>query len=377
MDQLLCLGFPGFCLCNTTARIFIQRDVVSLNQFRICFLDKVRIVLCAVFAGFRDIVPKLFHQFKTYHIIVIIGSVEFRRSCVQDLSILRIKHSKLCKRIFNRTSECAALDFGVVVLTVAGNLQKPCHVVNTSNLIIHAILGKIETPKKHWNTGLMRVAQTNSLNIGITVPSKCQHRHWICIIDEQRIGANLFHISCKSLHNWDCTQCAENATNTICVTNRLPQTIFFRHFKVCNRAGIVAANLNRIANIFCTAQSFQPIRIFHDFCFAAIGISVDVVKHHVGFFQTHRINIEQRVFVFTQAIRLQAVPKDVFSEYTTPCAKKCDFVHSDFSFMFHLNKPNSRYRLLVIHKRFSAHDYQRKARYVQITTAVLQMRRLR
>lgn len=61
--------FPTADLVNTAAWIFIQRDIVSVNQFGIVSLDVKCVIFCVMFIRFSAVVSKVIDVIKTYFIL--------------------------------------------------------------------------------------------------------------------------------------------------------------------------------------------------------------------------------------------------------------------------------------------------------------------
>lgn len=56
-------AFPSFIdLVNTPMRIFIEREILLLDYFRMVAFDPMRHGLRCVFARFREVVPKMQHH---------------------------------------------------------------------------------------------------------------------------------------------------------------------------------------------------------------------------------------------------------------------------------------------------------------------------
>ena len=73
LSQLMSSLLPLFDLVDTSARIFIKRNVKILNQFRMTVLNEVRSILGIVLAGFREIITEAQHKLQTHHIGVAAG----------------------------------------------------------------------------------------------------------------------------------------------------------------------------------------------------------------------------------------------------------------------------------------------------------------
>ena len=107
--QRVALLGPARDLIDAAAGVFVERDVEALDQLRIAGLDVERIVLRVVLARFGAVIAELVDVIEAHHIAVL-----FR-------GIFRL---------------CAALDLGIKVIAEAvAQLQKPCHMVDTGNLL--------------------------------------------------------------------------------------------------------------------------------------------------------------------------------------------------------------------------------------------------
>ena len=68
--QLMAALLPVFNLPDASAGIFIQRDAVAIDQFRILSLDKIRGILRRMLAGLCDIISESAHQLQSDHIMM-------------------------------------------------------------------------------------------------------------------------------------------------------------------------------------------------------------------------------------------------------------------------------------------------------------------
>ena len=97
------------------------------------------------------------------------------------------------------------------------------------HLILHA-----KAMEQTLGANLYAVAKANRLDFGVSLHVACQHSHGVGVVQEPRIGANLFHIGSKFLEYDTGTQRAENTANAQRVANGLAQTVLFGNLKVDN-----------------------------------------------------------------------------------------------------------------------------------------------
>ena len=126
------------------------------------------------------------------------------------------------------------------------------------------------------------------------------------------------------------------------IGNRLAQTVFLRNFKIGNRTWIIAADLNRIYDVFGTAQRFFSVCIrFNDTSAAACFLNI--IQHVFGICKTLRINIEECNFVSCNAGVIKQSPSTflaktvlpapikVILDIGSPPQKFCDFDNESFA----------------------------------------------
>ena len=111
-QDIIALLLPAFDLLNTASWIFIQRNIVLLNQIRAVFFYKERIVLRVVFAGFRTVIAQTVNVLIADHIMVFFGR-------------------GFCGLIF---LDRAAADFRIKVIAVSvADIEKPAHMINSGD----------------------------------------------------------------------------------------------------------------------------------------------------------------------------------------------------------------------------------------------------
>ena len=71
VSQFMAPLLPILDLPDTSAGIFIQRDTIAVNQFRILFLDKVRSIFRRMLTGLCNVIAESAHQLQPDHIIVL------------------------------------------------------------------------------------------------------------------------------------------------------------------------------------------------------------------------------------------------------------------------------------------------------------------
>ena len=215
VHNFLFLLLPVCNLIDATARIFVKRNVKLFNQVIATCLDVEGIIFSVMLAAFGAVVAKLFNIVKANHIPVLLVGVLFL---------------------------CTTFDFGVeIVAVLIENLKQPSHVVNARDFGLNGtwIDVKSENVEKSGGTDLHAVAKTNGLDLCVALHIARKDRHGIGVVEEPRVGANLFNILCKALHNVNSAQTPHNTANAERVANGLAQTVFLWNLEVDNGAGEV------------------------------------------------------------------------------------------------------------------------------------------
>ena len=102
IDKVACDVSPVFDLAYTAARVFIQRDIVFLNQLGVVVAYEPGQVFGQVFARLGYIVAESMHDFVADTIMI--GSAPLKRK---------------------------AFEFGIKVDSVPGNFEQPSHVIDS------------------------------------------------------------------------------------------------------------------------------------------------------------------------------------------------------------------------------------------------------
>ena len=235
-------------------------------------------------------------------------------------------HHKHAKPVFKAADvepafiikESPSPDLRINILTVFGAFQKPCLMVDTGDPALYRlIIANTQFVQKGRSADLYAVAETDCLHTCITQHSAGQHSHRIGIIEEPCIRAYILYIPGEIHHDRNRAEGSEYAAYAKCIRNSLPQTIFLRNLKVCDRAGIISADLDGIDHIIGTGQRL----------FAIIGpqmllnprpgscIPVNSLQHSCRLIKTHRINIIKRNRALAKGRCHHAVTQHIFSKY--------------------------------------------------------------
>ena len=120
--SLLC---PACNLLNTTARVFVKRNVVICDKVRILVLDIEHIVFGVVLTRLCAVIAQTLDVIKAHHIVMLLFGVICCKSLCVDF-------------------KSTALDFGIkVVALFVVNFEKPCHMVDTCNSVVEIALADL------------------------------------------------------------------------------------------------------------------------------------------------------------------------------------------------------------------------------------------
>ena len=157
-QQFRVLFFPGLDLVDAAARIFVQRNVVALDELGIFAFNVKDIVLRVVFTGFRAIVAEMIDIVQAY----LIREIRIRHLIRHPGFDLRIK----------------------VCAVFVPDLQKPGHMVDAGNQLL-ALRKPVLHPQllqKTLRTDLYAVAEPHGLNGSVTEHIAGQHGHGIGVV---------------------------------------------------------------------------------------------------------------------------------------------------------------------------------------------------
>ena len=314
--QLIPFLGPSGDLVDAAARIFVQRNVVALDQLRILGLDIEHIVFGVVLAGFGAVVAKAADIVHPNHIVVLFRAV---------------LHGGFV--LFQRTA--ANLGIQVVAVLIL-QLQQPAHMVDARDqlptafqLVFHAQL-----LQQAFGADLHTVAQAHGFNARIALHIAAEHSHGVGIVQEQRVRAYFPHVSGKIVHHGDGAQGAHDAADAQRIADGLAKAVLLGHFKVDNGAGIVQTHLNGVDHETGAAQGFLAVlhaQMLGDAGMAALGL-VHGGDDFKALFQPGRVDVIQGVFPILQRVRAHAVAQHVAHEDRAASAHKGDLIHTVSSF---------------------------------------------
>jgi len=109
---------------------------------------------------------------------------------------------------------------------------------------------------EHTGGSLHTVAKAGNFQLWkLALHSAAQHCHWVCIIQEYRVGAIFFYVFANVKHNWNCPQGAENSGGPPRVANVNIYAVFFWNLN------IVTPNID-IAVENCAKNAVRPFQRF-------------------------------------------------------------------------------------------------------------------
>ena len=310
VHNALFLSRPTVYLRYATAGIFVKGDVEFLDKVISALLYVERIVLCIVLARLGAVVTELIDIVVSDHISVLFG------------------------RIFLL---CASLDLGIEVVSVlVAKVKKPSHVVDSRyrlvtsfKLVLHA-----ESLEKSVRADLDAVAETDGLDLGVSLHIARDNAHRVRIVEKPSVRAYLFDVGGKVLHDLDGPHTAHYSAYSERVGYSLTETVLFRYFKVDDRAGIVQTDLDRIDNEIRASESVLPL-FNSEILFNGGSALVNGVIHrgdeNVGLLKSVRVNVVKCYFNVVEGFAEHRVSKHVFGEHGASRTHKCD-LHASFSF---------------------------------------------
>ena len=306
LEEFLVLLLPGLDLVDAAAGVFIQRNVVAVDELGIAALNIKSVVLCIVLAGLCYIVAEIADIVKA-HLVLEIG----------------LRHLSLD----------AGLDLGIeVVAVLVLDLQKPCHMVDACDQFLSAfqLVLKADAGQQILGADLHAVAQTDGLDAGIALHVAGEHSHRIGVIEKERVRADLLHIPGKILHDRNRSERAHDPADAQCVGNSLAETVFLGNLEVDDGCGIVSADLDRVDDKCGAAERSLAI------LYAEIALDLSVAAEDLahGFqdcaalLQPRSIDIIQGEHAVPERFTAHAVANDISCKDGASGTHKCD-LHTD------------------------------------------------
>ena len=174
---------------------------------------------------------------------------------------------------------------------------------------------------------LHAVAETDGFHAGIALHVAAEHRHGVGVVQEKRVRTYFLHIPGKVLHDRNRAQRPHDAADAQGIADGLPQTVFFRHFKVDDCAWIIEANLNgvnhkvRVPKRFLSVFDTQPA-----FNFAVVTLGVaHGFQDGFALFQARPVNIVKGKRAIPQRFCTQTIPDNIPGKNGTSGSHKRDF----------------------------------------------------
>jgi len=227
----------------------------------------------------------------------------------------------------------AAADFRVeVVAVLVLDLQQPAHVVDAGDqllapfkLVLHA-----QRLEQASGTDLDRVAQSDRLDAGMPEHVAGQHRHRVGVVDQEGVGADFLDVAGEIGHDRDGAQRPHDAADPERVGDRLAQAVLFRDFKVDDRAGVVAADLDGVDDEGRAAQGIPAVfdpEITLDPRSPLVDVVVDDGQHHLRLLEPVCVDVVQADLAVAERFGRHAVAQDIFGKNGAAGAHKGNLDH--------------------------------------------------
>ena len=263
-------------------------------------------------AGLGAVVAQLVDVVKAHHVAVLLGGV------------------LLLGPLF---------DFGVqVVAVLVLDGQQPRHVVDAGDKLLAALQLVLHAQafQQVLGAGLHAVAQAHGLHAGVALHVAGEHGHGVGVVEEQRVGADLFHIPGKVLQHGDGPQGPHNAANAQGVGNGLAQAVLLGDFKVDDSAGLVETHLDGVHHKLGAPQGLLAVfyaQIGFQHSPALVDILVDGGQNAVALVQPLAVNVIQGNFAFPQGGGAHHVAQHVAGKHRAAGAHKSNFQHFLYSLL--------------------------------------------
>ena len=174
------------------------------------------------------------------------------------------------------------------------------------------------------------MAQAHSLHAGVALHVAGEHGHGVGVVEEQRVGADLFHIPGKVLQHGDGPQGPHNAANAQGVGDGLAQAVLLGDFKVDDGAGLVEAHLDGVHHKLGVPQGLLAVlhsQIGLDDGPALVDVLVDGGQNAEALVQAGAVDIVQGDLAFLQGGSAHHVAQHIAGEHGAAGAHKGDFQH--------------------------------------------------
>ena len=276
-DQIIDL-FPVLSLPVGPVFISVGWKMILFLQFRISVLMIVWHIFGAMGTGFRHIIAKHFQKF------------------IPDLIIMIVR-------------PCQGLlpDFRVKILSVPGNFQKPCLVVNSADPVNDIIRRHSQPFQQFFCTDLYTVAEAHTFDICRLLYGAGNNTHGISIIQQPCIGTYLFHITGDIQHDRNGAQAAEQAAHSQSIGDGLIQAIFFRYLEIRYNKRIIFPYGDSVDDIIRIAQRFLSVMVnLH--AGVVSQVLVQAPKHSFRLAEPLFIDVEQSEPGFGKGWCAHAVP---------------------------------------------------------------------
>src|SRR5262249_37488124 len=152
------------------------------------------------------------------------------------------------------------------------------------------------------------------------------HCHWIDVVQESDVRADLLHVVTHVEHDRDGAQSAEDAANTECISNGLLQAITFWDLEV-DQCRWVAADLDHIDGVVGSFQGSSAILRSTNLWMRAKYLCY-LARHDLGDVQAFGINVHQGNFRPGKFWKQEDVSEQVQCEDNAAGADKSNLWHN-------------------------------------------------
>ena len=281
--------------------------MVLLDVFRICILDEEVTVFSVVGAGLCAVVAEAADVLVTNEVVMPCTVLDVSLKCFSSLFT----------------------DERVEVIAVkVSDLEKPCHVVDTCDVILEAVYFDSESLEKSGGANLNRVAETDCLHACESLHVACEDRHGVGVVEEPCIGTYFFNVVCEVVEYGNCTETSHDTADTECICNCLTEAVLLRDLEVDDCTGVVSTNLDSVNNEACAAESVLSLfnaEVLLDSSSVLVDVVVEVVHELKAFIETCAVDVVERDLHIMERISKHTVAEYVLNECAASCTHKGNF----------------------------------------------------
>ena len=192
MNIIILLVLPVLYLLDAASRIFIERDVVSLDKLGILCLDKKVIIFGVVLARLGAVIAETSYVFES-HEVVMVCNAAFEHCC-SSFSYLGIEI-------------CAARIL---------YFKQPTHMIYSSDALADRLaVFDIKLIEKSSRAGLHGMAESDRLHTGISAEPASKLSHRIGVVEEICVRTDFFHVVGEILEDGNSAQGSENSADAV------------------------------------------------------------------------------------------------------------------------------------------------------------------